>query len=121
MLLKQRSPRTRDKGHLEALAQCPCAVCGANPPSECAHVRVSDFDLQVEQAGMGAKPDDEIALPMCPDHHRLGDGAEHVVGTKAFWRKHATIKPLALARELYRLSPNVEAMSALILRGVYFR
>lgn len=70
---------------------------------------------------MGAKPSDEIALPCCPEHHRLGNGAEHNVGTKAFWRKHSHIRPLALARELYRLSPNVEAMSACILRGVYFR
>ncbi len=115
--MRQRRPRAIDKAHKGALARCPCVVCGAEPV-HVAHVRVSDASLGVEQAGMAAKPSDRYALPLCPWHHQDGPDAEHKVGTVKFWRDLA-IDPLRLADELFKLSPDVEAMRLVILRKVH--
>jgi len=116
--MRQRRPREIDKRHKAALAQCPCAVCGAAGPSHVAHVRLSNAALGVDMAGMGAKPADRYALPLCPEHHQNSNDAEHHKGTKKFWRDLG-IDPLRLAAELHQQSPDVEAMRLTILRKVH--
>lgn len=99
---KPREARRNDREHLEAIRQCPCLSCGADPCNEAAHVRLGTH------AGIGRKPSDQNALPLCHSCHM----DQHAVGELTYWSR-LDIAPLAMAARLYRLSPNVEAMRAL--------
>jgi hypothetical protein len=51
---------------------------------------------------------------LCPQHHRLADDSQHSEGERAWWAGH-NIDPLALAARLYAVSPDVEAMTRIIM------
>jgi hypothetical protein len=103
-----RAPRQRDEAHLAAIRLLPCLVpsCGLEP-CEAAHVRMSRPGKP--NAGVGAKPDDCHVVPLCRDHHR----EQHAGSEEAFWAAH-DIDPLNIAAALYRLSPDQEAMRAVV-------
>lgn len=103
-----RKPREHDGEHLEAIRQCPCIKCGLDPAGEAAHVRMMAPDKPLP--GMGAKPDDRWALPLCREDHM----EQHRVGERQFW-KDVGIDPLVMADRLYRVSPNIEAMRAMVM------
>lgn len=50
--------------------------------------------------GMGEKPDDRWAVPLCSSCHRDGPGAQHLVGEKTFWRQ-VGVNPFVVAEALY--------------------
>lgn len=102
-----RAPRQRDADHLEAIRQCPCVKCGMDPCGEAAHVRMTRTGKKI--SGIGNKPSDFFAVPLCRDCH----GEQHRVGELSFWH-NLEIDPLRLAETLYRLSPNIEAMRAAV-------
>jgi hypothetical protein len=103
-----RKPREHDDGHLEAIRQCPCIVCGIDPAGEAAHIRM--MALGKPLPGMGAKPDDRFVLPLCHQDHT----EQHRIGERQFW-KDVGIDPLVMAERLYRVSPNTEAMRAMVM------
>ena len=110
----QRKPRKRDKEHLAAVSQLPCAVPG------CGRVRVHVAHLRYASAlddaricGKGEKPDDWRTLPLCPEHHLFGPVAQHAMNEEAFWRELG-INPYALARALFGMSGQIEKMTFLI-------
>lgn len=100
-----RAPRAHDAQHLEDVRQCPCLKCGIDPAGEAAHIRMTRDGKPI--TGMGAKPDDKYALPLCHSDHM----EQHRVGELAFWRE-VGIDPLKVAERLYA-APGVEAMRAM--------
>ena len=101
-LLRPKAPLVVDEGHLRRIRRLPCLICWKQPPSEAAHVRVSEFGWSTAH-GAGRKPHDMHCLPLCVAHHRQGRDAEHNVGTVAFWRRFK-MNPLPLAEELWEAS-----------------
>jgi hypothetical protein len=104
-----RPARERNEGHLEAIRQLPCLSCQADPCGEAAHVRMTDRAAGKVNPGLGAKPDDRFALPLCHTCHM----EQHRGSEIAFWRARG-IDPLRVAATLHKLSPNTEAMRAAV-------
>jgi hypothetical protein len=69
----------------------PCAVCGLEPCGEAAHTG--------HDGGLSTKASDYSCIPLCPDCHRFGPHAYHVVGRQAFVGRHS-IDIDALVRRL---------------------
>lgn len=110
----QRKPRRRDKKHLAAVSELPCAVPGCRrTPVHVAHLRYANAFEGASLCGKGQKPDDWRVLPLCPQHHMHGPQAQHAMNEEAFWREHG-INPYALARALFGLSGRFEQMQFLI-------
>ena len=90
----------RDEARLVWVRRLPCLACFpellqnvheavsfAGPPrSEAAHVG---------QRGLAQKCRDDETIPLCPEHHRTGKDAHHVLG-KGFWKHHGLDRELAL-------------------------
>lgn len=68
---KPRKVKESDKEYLAWLRTLPCAVCGHNPPSEAAHVRLGG------RAGIGQKPLFS-AVPLCHAHHAQQHTQSHL-------------------------------------------
>jgi hypothetical protein len=112
MELRQREPRERDERHLRAIRACPCVLCKGE--AEAAHVRYGDPERGKRGVGIGERPSDCWVCPLCPQHHRLADDSQHSGNERLFWTRHG-IDPLALAARLYAVSPDVEAMTRIIM------
>lgn len=71
---RQRRPRVEDPKYLERIRLLPCCVCGASGPSDAAHIRMSDAEWgghwNKRSTGMGEKPSDRWALPLCRQSYR---------------------------------------------------
>lgn len=122
--LRQKQPRERNKGYLGALHDLPCLIgCGCSGPTEAAHIRLTAIAADIAGpragAGMGEKPSDQWALPICAHHHREGPQAEHVIGTRAFWRLHG-IDPHRAANALFTAYPDRALMASIVLRHHLF-
>jgi hypothetical protein len=113
MELRQREPRERDERHLRAIRQCPCVLCKG--PAEAAHVRYGDPERGKRSVGIGERPSDCWVCPLCPQHHRLANDSQHATGDERAWWEARGIDPLALAARLYAVSPDVEAMTRIVM------
>lgn len=110
----QRRPRRRSSEHLAAIADLPCAVPGCLArPVHVAHIRFACAVEGAEIVGKSMKPDDWRTLPLCPLHHLDGRKAQHRMNELAFWASHG-INPYALARALWNMSGDHEAMRFLV-------
>lgn len=92
--MRQRQPRLHDDGYLEFLRLKPCCVCGSRIRVEAAHLRHG-------LTGMGRKPDDRLAVPLCAWCHREGPNAQHKMNEMVFWSL-AMIDPFSIASFLYK-------------------
>ena len=108
---KARPARDANPKHLAAVRQCPCLSCGRADQIEAAHVRMSTPGKP--NPGVGMKPDDKFTLPLCAVCHRTGPTAQHEVGEVKFWAALG-IDPLVVCARLYAVSPDVDAMRAVI-------
>jgi len=81
-----------DRKHLDRMRDVPCLICG-KLPSDPAHLRLG------HAAGIGEKPRDDWALPLCHEHHMESHGGE---GEAAFWRDK-------LGRDKYLLADLLRA------------
>ncbi len=106
-----RPARDKDDKHLAAVRQCMCLSCGKDPAGVAAHVRMSAPGKPI--TGIGIKPDDKYTLPLCPTCHTDSPEAQHEVGEVHFYRKLG-IDALVVCARLYAVSPDVEAMRAVI-------
>ena len=90
---KKRKPPGQDKKYLAWIREQPCARCGQVAPSEPAHQRC------LGNCGVGIKPPDRDALPLCRGCHSL----EHSMGGPWLWgeteKEKAREKVRALCRE----------------------
>jgi hypothetical protein len=85
--------RYRNKAHLKFVATQPCLVC-ARLPSDPHHLRFAQL------RALGRKVSDEFVVPLCRGHHR----EVHRSGDEARWWQKAGIKPIKIARKLWRTS-----------------
>lgn len=66
------------KAHLEWVRGLPCSVAGCMNAAHAHHVRTA------ANSGMGLKPDDKEAVPLCAAHHAEG----HRIGWRSFEVKY---------------------------------
>jgi hypothetical protein len=92
---KQRPPP--DKKRLARIRQLPCLLCHAPPPSEAAHLRIGHV------AGTGLKPPDDLAIPLCHEHHRK----ETEMGPPLFWKTRLATDPVLMARAMHALARSL--------------
>jgi DNA recombination protein Rad52 len=90
-----RPRRVRDKAHLRRVAQQPCVVCG-RMPAQAHHLKF------LEPRGLGLRPSDSFAIPLCRLHHR----ALHDHGDEAAWWRQQKIDPVPEADRLWRGDPS---------------
>jgi hypothetical protein len=76
----KRETRFRSQRHLSHVRGHACVVCDASAPIEAAHVRMGSG------AGMGQKPSDYLAVPLCKPCHQL----QHTMGEESFWHAFKT-------------------------------
>ncbi len=115
LMLKFAKPRRiRDRRHLDWLRELPCLRCLKDHPSpsivinfsldtEPAHIRLKS------QSGTAIKPSDDLAIPLCYQHHHI----QHQRGERTFWGDNLD-KAISLAKSLYEVSGNRKAAIALI-------
>lgn len=101
-----KATRQKDEAHLALIRQLPCLCCGK--PSEAAHVRMASA-IHGKQSGIGEKPSDMWALPLCHEHHM----EQHREGENEFWAR-LKIDPIALCLKL-KAAGSIEKMRGLIL------
>lgn len=112
-----RTPESAiDRAYLDDVRQCPCLHCGQDPCYEAAHLRMASA-AHGKASGAGKRPDDKWALPVCPEHHRLAQKAQHVIGERAFWESIG-ISPLLVAERLYAKRGDLVAMRAVIFNAI---
>lgn len=102
---KNRSDRWRSPSHLSHVRKHACAVCDSETNIEAAHVRMNS------DAGLGRKPSDWFALPLCggPNSNREGQlgchNRQHIVGEPTFWATSGK-DPFAIMEDLIQSSPR---------------
>ncbi|SDC09193.1 Protein of unknown function [Bradyrhizobium brasilense] len=105
----------REPSYLAMVRQLPCLSCGMEP-SEAAHVRMASAAFG-KASGLGKKPDDKWALPLCSSDHRLARNAQHNRSELAFWHELG-INPLIVATQLYAARGDMVAMRAIVFIAI---
>lgn len=95
--MTQRQPRLYDRPYLDWLKTRYCVACSKAPPSDPAHIRETSLDDEKPITGMGRKPDDKWAVPLCRTCH----AAQHAAGNETEWWKERGLNPFNLARDYY--------------------
>lgn len=114
--LKLKAIGDSDPVYLALVRQCPCLHCGMEPAYEAAHVRMASA-MHGKASGIGRKPADRWALPLCPDHHRLARDCQHNGGERLFWDSLG-LNPLVICEKLYAARGDLVAMRAVILMAI---
>jgi hypothetical protein len=105
----QRQPRIRDEAHLARIRRLPCMMCGQ--AAEAAHVRLSCAEVGKINPGVGQKPDDRWAAPLCHKHHMQ----QHDMGDEeGFWIEVVGINVIALCLDLYGARDDEEEMLRIV-------
>lgn len=99
-----------DPDYLALVRQCPCLYCGHDPCGEAAHVRFACVAFGAS-SGMGKKPPDRLALPLCRDDHLNARHAQHKRNERAFWESLG-INPHLIAQRLHAQRGDLVAMRA---------
>lgn len=118
-MLKRQSPRAfktkvcvareRNERYLALVRQCPCLKCGLDPCGIAAHVRLGSAAYGKKNHGMGSKPDDRWAVPLCQSCHTDDAESQHRIGERAFWAILG-MNPLLTAVRLYEQRGDIVAM-----------
>jgi hypothetical protein len=98
-------PRVRNEGYLAFVRTRPCCACGITGRSQAAHIRMGSRSLGKEPTGMGQKPDDRFALPLCGPVIGIAEGCharQHSGSEAAFW-KALDKDPFVIAGWLFAL------------------
>jgi hypothetical protein len=104
---RARDPRRRDEPFLRFVRLCPCIVCAVEDRqqasrTEAAHVRRAyPSELGWRAVGGAEKPHDARALPLCVEHHRQGEDAQHNRDSHDWYADHGIYPPQVCA-ELMR-------------------
>ena len=108
-----RSPKRdghEDHAYLAMVRQMPCLNCGHDPCGEAAHVRFA-CAIHGRSSGLGKKPRDRDALPLCAYCHRLSRGAQHNHNERHWWEERG-MNPYMIADKLYAKRGDPVAMRA---------
>jgi hypothetical protein len=109
--MKSEGPE-RGEAYLDHIRACPCLHCGQDPCGEASHLR-SASGAHGKASGTGKRPDDRWALPVCPEHHRLAQRAQHQIGERAFW-SDLGIDPFLTCQRLWAQRNDLVAMRAVV-------
>jgi hypothetical protein len=113
---RNRSDAYTDPDYLALVRQMPCLSCGHDPCGEAAHVRFASAAFG-RSSGLGKKPADRDALPLCRDDHQLNRDAQHKRNEFAFWQD-LNINPYLVAEKLYAQRGDYGAMRAVIYLAI---
>jgi Putative HNHc nuclease len=103
-----KEPRERDEAYLALIRKLPCVICSRSP-CDAAHIRMGSRLHAKSLTGMGRKPSDKWALPICHPHHM----EQHAIGERPFFKIHG-IDPIVVARDLWAARPDLDAMQEVI-------
>jgi len=84
----------RDKKYIEFIKDQPCLVCCSPGPSDPHRVRMGT------DGGMGLKPSDKYAVPLCHTHHQV----LHHYGERVFWENTKEFSIIDVFEEIRRLN-----------------
>jgi len=71
----RRKVKEQDEDYLNLIRSLPCCACG----------KYGCHPHHMEVGGMGTKGSDYSAIPLCPEHHTMGDKAIHRIGPLGFF------------------------------------
>lgn len=114
-----RPPRAEpdeDPDYLALVRQLPCLYCGVEPCGEAAHVRFASAAFH-KSSGMGKKPADRFAVPLCRDDHQNARHAQHRRSEVEFWQSLG-INPLLVCEKLYKQRGDLVAMRAVVIAAI---
>lgn len=104
----------RDEAHLAFIRKLPSVISGAYGCDAC-HIRAGSPRHNKKRTGGAQKPSDCWTVPMTREEHM----GQHDGNELAFWRSHG-IDPFQLAIDLYSVTGDVEAATAIILKARKF-
>lgn len=96
---KRQTARQHDDGHLAFIRSLPCLVTGGK--AEAAHIRFTSRIWGKDNPGVGCKPADRWAVPLCHEEHMAQHA--HKDGEAAWWAEKG-IDPLVIAARLFEAS-----------------
>jgi hypothetical protein len=105
-----------DPAYLAMIRQLPCLKCGMDPCGEAAHVRMQS-GAHGKHNGIGRKPDDRWAAPLCACCHREDRDSQHRVGELVFWHRLGS-NPLLICERLYAARGDLVRMRAIALLAI---
>jgi hypothetical protein len=108
-----RPAEQQDPNYLKMIRAMPCVKCGMEPCGVSAHVRIASAAF-AKASGMGRKPSDRFAIPLCAACHTGDRDSQHKLGERAFWWLLG-INPLLLAEKLYAQRGDLVAMRAVVM------
>lgn len=104
-----KHPRKHWAAYLAFIRGLPCIICGS-PFTEAAHLRMMCRLAGKRETGMGEKPDDRWALPLCSIHHR----EQHQGNELAFWIRHGVQTPAFMSMAIQLTYPDTLEAEAII-------
>lgn len=114
--MRPREPRVRSEQYLAFIRALPCVACARDPSGEAAHVRYN-FEVGGERHfGMGERPHDRRAVPLCGFCHRENGDSQHRVGEVEFWAAR-NINPILLAAAIWSNRGSFEVAREIVLRS----
>ncbi len=109
MTVRQRQPRIEDRKYLAAVRQLPCLVCRRSP-CDAAHIRMADEHRSKPPTGIGERPSDRWAVPLCHECHMK----QHRSGERQWWIDQG-FDPIGIAMTLYENRDDIEEMKKICL------
>lgn len=106
--LKLKAGDERDALYLGMIRTMPCLKCTLEPCREAAHVRRQSA-AHGKRGGIGKKPADKWALPLCNEHHI----EQHAIGELKFWYD-LEIDPLLVCERLYAARGDLVKMRSIV-------
>lgn len=82
-----RRPRERSGVYLKFIRRLPCCKCGIDPCGEAAHIRMGSAKNNKRSTGIGEKPSDRYAIPLCHACHLDRPNALHNIGEATFFEQ----------------------------------
>ena len=114
--VKIKQETERDAAYLEKVRLCPCLYCEKDEAHEAAHVRYASAAFG-KASGLGKKPADRFAVPLCPDDHRIALHAQHRHNEEAWWIS-VGINPLLVAERMWAQRDDLEAMRKVVVQAI---
>jgi len=70
-----------------------------------------------KHGGIGKKPADKWALPLCASCHTIADDSQHRVGERAYWERIG-LNPLLVCVKLYAARGDLVRMRAVVMTAI---
>lgn len=92
----RKNVRERNNAFMAFVRRHPCCVCGGYPV-DAAHTRFANLKVGRANPGMGKKPSDRFATPLCRTDHT----AQHARGNEAAWWAEQGLDPDEISARLF--------------------